>query len=794
MKNHRMKDLLENIARDAVPDSVNLLPRISAQIERRNWMTRLRARPIFLTLIILFVLTLLAGAVYAIGRMTGYMPGVGFVETSALRVLAQPVSVTRDGITVSVEQVIVDSERTVIVYKTEGLTVEAANSKGEGGGPFSSEHLLRLPDGTILKEKINAGYDGGAPEPLIHQTQTEGGWPNYVWRLVYPPAPLDANELTLEIPILQNMPAGAAPENWEIPFRIKPAPPEMTFAPVTVLPTTDVSAAAEAEDSALSNATTLDGFTFQLDNVVELEDGFLFTGNLSWDSSVFPTGQGMLLTETIVPILTDGNNQQIPIERVQLDAPYEEYKMAWSYRTNRKAFEGPLTFTISSIQTTYSTPPTDFSLNLGQNPQIGQTLELNRDFQIEGHTLHLASVTLENMPPDSDGGGGGGLEWNCARLTVQLKFAFTTQKSGLEIFIDDAAPEPMPTEGCISGGGGGESESIVDPTQFTTDVGYLNIPNGQHQFSMTASIPKTFDGVWKASWNPPLSLEPMPTPQPGACLTLEKWTQLTSQNAALSVDLGGKIITTLNEGNLLPTIYVSRPDGSNSQKIAIGAWPSPSNDGAKLAYSAQDGLRVIDLASGQTSAFGVDGYRIVWSPDDSRVMFTDTFHIYTVNADGSDLQAATADSGQVLAPVGWIDNQTIVYSVLSGDGFKLKTYNLQNGGTEDLFAIHNKAGYAALSPDKQWLVFADREFGETNWGIFISRLDGSERRLAAEPEVPTAFASIWSPDGQWLVVNTHKADDENPLAYENVAVLVNPFTCEAFALNQIDGAAEGWSR
>ena len=129
-------------------------------------------------------LLLLTGVAYAIGRLTGYIPGIGFVQKDSLRVLAEPVSQTRDGITVSIEQVVVDPERTIIIYKTEGLTIVAANSKGEGGGnPFGSSHFLRLPDGTMLEE--STGYSG-TPEPLLNNIKTEGGWPNYVQRLVYP--------------------------------------------------------------------------------------------------------------------------------------------------------------------------------------------------------------------------------------------------------------------------------------------------------------------------------------------------------------------------------------------------------------------------------------------------------------------------------------------------------------------------------------------------------------------------------------------------------------------------------
>ncbi len=732
----------------------------------------LRTRPILLILVILLAFTLLTGAAYAIGRLIGFIPGIGYVETSAFRVLAEPVTVTRHGIAVSIEQVVVDSERTVILYKTEGLTIEAANSRDEGGGPFGSEHTLRLPNGAVLQEKSDAGYDG-TPEPLINLMQTEGGWPNYIWRLVFPPVPPDVNELTLVIPILQNMPVGAAPENWEITFRLKSAPPEMTFAPISIFPTVNPSIAktGEATLPAPSNIATFNGFIFQLDNVVELEDGFVFTGSLFWESSAFPTGKGRL-TEPVIPTLTDASGQRIPIEEVRLDAPHEASKLSWSYRTNRKDFLGPLTLSVSSIKTAIAAPLVDFEIDFGMNPQVGQSVEINHDFLVEGRTIRLLSVNLVSAPDSCQG--------------VVVHFNFSTDAPSFYAIVNDTAPsEPMVCAGEGAGGGGGP----VDPTLFTAIATYKDMPTGIQRYSIEFWTPHEVNGPWQVQWNPPLSSEPIPTPEPGACLTLDIWNQIMDRNDVLPAGLGGKIVRTVSEGAPLPALYISNSDGSNSQRIGIGAWPSLSNSGAQLAYSAQDGLRIMNLSNGQSFAYGMDGYRIIWSPDDTRMLFTNTFNIYVINTDGSGVQRVNTVAGQVLAPVGWLtDNQTILYSVLSGDGFILKSHHLQTGESKDLFEIHNKAGYGAISPDGQWIVFADREFGETNWGIFISRLDGSERKLIVEPQVPTAFMSIWSPNGQWLIINTR---DENN---RNIPVLVNPFNCKAFVLHQVNGMVEGWSQ
>jgi Tol biopolymer transport system component len=140
--------------------------------------------------------------------------------------------------------------------------------------------------------------------------------------------------------------------------------------------------------------------------------------------------------------------------------------------------------------------------------------------------------------------------------------------------------------------------------------------------------------------------------------------------------------------------------------------------------------------------------------------------------------------------VGWLaENQTIVYGAMGGDGFNFKSHNLQSGETKDLFIVHNKAGFGSVSPDGQWIVFTDHVFGENGWSIFISRIDGSDRRLVADTSVPTAFISVWSPDGQWLIINTHKPGDPDGM---ETPVVVNPFTCQSVRLNAIHSMVEDW--
>lgn len=275
-----------------------------------------------------------------------------------------------------------------------------------------------------------------------------------------------------------------------------------------------VTDAGDALPPTPSNITTLHGFTFQLDNVVELEDGFVFTGNLSWDDSAFPSGKGMV-TEPLIPALIDADGQRIPIEEVRLDAAYDEHTVPWSYRTNRKAFSGPITLSIPSIKTNIVAQPVDFEIDFGSNPQVGQSAEVNRDFVVEGHTIRLLSVYLVPAPDSCQG--------------MVVDFNFSTDAPGISANVNDSVPfEPMV---CSGGGGGGGGP--MDPTAFTIGVNYKEMPTGIRRFSFEFWIPYEVSGPWQAQWNPPLSSEPIPTPQAGACLTLEKWNQLISQDDTL---------------------------------------------------------------------------------------------------------------------------------------------------------------------------------------------------------------------------------------------------------------------
>ena len=160
-------------------------------------------------------------------KLFGYIPGVGIVnQSSPIRVLAEPVSITRDGINITVTSATLTGDRTQIEYRIFGVPQSAYPDREDVIGCYPQEYL-RLADGTQLTA-VNYGYQ---------------------------PIPADINEAVFVIPCIPNTLPGSAPENWEFPLQFVPAPADMVVMPVTELlpsPQADISQNVPAADEAVS--------------------------------------------------------------------------------------------------------------------------------------------------------------------------------------------------------------------------------------------------------------------------------------------------------------------------------------------------------------------------------------------------------------------------------------------------------------------------------------------------------------------------------------------------------------
>ena len=235
------KDLLDAAARSHFPDDTNFMPRIAARLERKTFMQSLRARPVMAALIALLVLLMLSGVAYAVGKSLGYIPGYGIVDLNAqMRMLAEPVSQTREDITIAIEEMYLTSDKLYLTTATKGIPNNLMLPMSDTTTvTCKGNWIYQLPDGSQLNFEIGSGH--GTMDPLesndlnLFSFHARG----YA-RLSTPINVAEITDIILRIPcVVSDIPAGSLPENWEFHLRFVPVPAsmtEMTAFPVTEYP------------------------------------------------------------------------------------------------------------------------------------------------------------------------------------------------------------------------------------------------------------------------------------------------------------------------------------------------------------------------------------------------------------------------------------------------------------------------------------------------------------------------------------------------------------------------------
>ncbi|MFZ5884832.1 MAG: hypothetical protein ACOYYI_13755 [Chloroflexota bacterium] len=388
MNEKRMKDALEAIARRGVPEDVNLMPSLAARLERRTLMTTLRARPVLTLVLVLLTLALLTGAAYAIGKMTGYIPGVGLVDQSApIRILTDKPSVQREGITLTMKQVIVDSNKTRVMYHVKGISMQDA----------SAQECMKAPS-LLAENGVRFESTGG----YVDNVGGENGILRFDADFTFPSLPDDLTKVTLvspcDLPLL-TLRLIPAPEGLVLPateiaptFKSsRPLLPTLASAsPETLLPTQSYPTEFPATLTPVPNGSGL-----YLEKVVELADSYLLIGNFT-DTGDLPGSLWNGSAQTSIPYefrVTDRHGERVSFSfRPDLMPP-----SVWSNVTPwalevRKPLDAPITITLPEISLT-SDDPFQFRVDVGTNPAVGQTWSLNRTVEAGGYSFTVKSLT-----------------------------------------------------------------------------------------------------------------------------------------------------------------------------------------------------------------------------------------------------------------------------------------------------------------------------------------------------------------------------------------------------------------
>ncbi|HLO16212.1 MAG TPA: DUF4179 domain-containing protein [Anaerolineales bacterium] len=358
------RDILDSAAADSLSRNTNLWPKISARLERHPLMTTLRTRPIMALLIALFILLALSGVVYALGRAFGYIPGVGLVDQSApIRVLAEPVTVKQQGISVTVSKVVADSTRTFLSYRVDGIPLVENQIPACITMPE-----LHLPDGSKLENNTGSG---GVP------VLRNGASMYYAAEGIYGPIPAGGNQAILVLSCV--LPEGGSSE-FKLPLNLVPAPAGYATPAVELAVTVDGG----------ENKTGL-----HLEKVLELADSYILIGKFT-DAGDLPGPLYMTTSSDsdYLPHIEDANRNPVSLKVREDVRPDPDWDVAyyWAYEI-QKPVAAPLKITVDQVNIRKHSMA-QIQFEAGDHPQVGQEWNLNQLVKLGAYTFTLDKITF----------------------------------------------------------------------------------------------------------------------------------------------------------------------------------------------------------------------------------------------------------------------------------------------------------------------------------------------------------------------------------------------------------------
>ena len=422
----------------------------------------------------------------------GFVPGVGLVNTSVpFRQLAEPVSNTRDGITITIQSAFLSADQTIVTFQMSALPAKIKRARF-GDPECRTPAYLILPDNSEMEASESRGgqaMDGS----FVHEIRFNG------------PLPANFNQAALVFPCLEGAAQGKGPENWQIALAFKPAPGDTVVYPATLMPAQTRSAdraSATIEPTLQTNlATEIPAMITDGDrqeeiiilSVVEKPDSYWVTWTYPDKSDDEIQINGYLYLAPFNPTMYDANGVELPAPDIETQLEHWQYQesvrnqlsdeeqMKYSFIYTSTVPKQGAAFPVYFKQNVYerSFPEKKASVEIEFDGTKVQTadgpVEINQDIQ-------LGSVKFKLSAIEKDPYGGYSFLFDGADgKVIQCRVELVGYTTGVD---------------------GSGSFNLDDPFHFYQSVMYSQIPTGK--LTVRISQPAVLGNLvsFIGSWSP----------------------------------------------------------------------------------------------------------------------------------------------------------------------------------------------------------------------------------------------------------------------------------------------------
>jgi hypothetical protein len=330
--------------------------RFSFSDGKKSFMHTLRARPVLALFVVLLALIALTGMVYALARLSGFIPGFGFTSnTGMVYVLSEPVETSQGGVTLRLINAVSDDTRFWAALSIKGLTGQETNTQA----------FAMLPNGEKLLFQAGGGSNPANGEAQISYT--------------FPALPPGTRSLAI---LVENL----GGQNFTLALHLRPVEPGEI---IPAQPTESVQPQSESQH----------GFRLVLDNVAPASDKTIFQVSLRYDRpNTWVEGPWNIR-------LSDKNGLAYPLKditpatmnsgdtRIYQTSPFTG---AEHLMLSLVVFPDP--DVLPMYEDFSGESAAGFTFDPGKTPQVGQTWKLNETIHIGQFTLHVVRATLTAEP------------------------------------------------------------------------------------------------------------------------------------------------------------------------------------------------------------------------------------------------------------------------------------------------------------------------------------------------------------------------------------------------------------